>query len=65
MKPFQPPSTPAATPGELKNLHGKLRRFETVSQLPKDATLAEVREKVNELTALLSEITRAGTVRRI
>ena len=65
MKPFLPPSTPAAARDELNNLHVKLKRFGSVAQLPENASLAEVREKVNELTALLCEITKAGTVRRI
>jgi hypothetical protein len=65
MKPFLPPSTPAAAREELTNLHGKLKRFADVAQLPKNASQEEVREKVNELTALLCEITKAGTVRRI
>ncbi len=65
MRPYSPPSTGEENAAKQKILFDKFRRFEKVSQLPEGAGPEEMRRKINELTALLCEITRSGKVRRI
>ena len=63
-RPFQPPSTPGETVDQLRNLHRALEEFQAVAQLEPSATLDEMRAKLNEIIALLAQLTRAGTIRR-
>ncbi len=62
--PFQPPSTTAGAVEQLRNLHRGLLRVGDINQLNAGASTEEVRAKVNELVALITEVTRGGDVIR-
>ncbi|PLX46173.1 MAG: hypothetical protein C0609_01175 [Deltaproteobacteria bacterium] len=63
-RPFTPPSTEGETLDQLRNLYKSMKSFQRISQLNDPSDIDSVRRKVNEIIALLSEVTRATNVRR-
>ena len=59
-RPFQPASTVEQVPVQLRNLHAKLARLQSIRQLDGSVTSAQVAAKLNEVISALNAITVAG-----
>ena len=56
--PFQPPSSQAETPEQIRRLWRKLRDFSGIGKTPKGATAAQLEAKLNEILAALQGIVK-------